>query len=1753
MDTNQSLALELTEESRIITGTVNEMPDNNTLAADIEDFSPENGFDTESEVFSGQMSNAVKSSDKPETCTNQLLMQKRTFDGALPYIENRTVWYVDASAPEGGDGSKAEPFRQVQTALDVCNASEKNTILIAHAGGILYDRFVVEIPDVIIRSESDSPKEYPTISDPENTGVIISADNVWLCKLIITECNATYEVPDMGRSGGGIFVHDCANTEIKRCTVINNTAETGAGISFYNAEGAIRGTDLSGNYADTGGAVLLFNSSVWISNSTIHENVGFEGAGIVVYDSISEIHNSEIYYNTALSGSGVLFINSENRIFNSDISYNLAIIGGGILDVASLTSVHWCDVNYNHAYIGAGIYSAISETELHDTDFYSNIADKGAGYAGDASEDRIYSCNFTGNYAYSGAGIAITNGDSEICGTDIQYNRILRDTDNNDSVFHLIQEKLNIPEGTIYQDCISSQYFDENLMQYLSVPEISEDIGVQSGVGILIEESENITICNNLIRFNAPTENQTSLIVGGGVALMDSSGCISDNTINSNSADYGAGIFCMNSTTSITDNNVRNNNATMIGAGICQMAGVAEISGNRISKNNATGFGAGIQTVTGKTIIRDNIIKINKAGEGGAGICQIGGKSRIIDNTISSNDAGNGTEIISGGGGVMVAGLYIDPELLSAPEKLSEILNNPDSEFFTGNIADYITETAGTDIYINEEELSEDPDLFWDIYSDDDLDADDDLFLSSDIAADSDGLTLTAKATFRRNTIESNSAITGGGGVKVLGSKVKFKKNIIVDNSANRGGAADIIASRALFDSDKIRKNDAVRGGGLSLIASQCSVGFTKLKNNNATSYGGGLSSIGGQLFIYEGEISGNYAGTGGGGINLLECWVNYYGGVICGNSAPGSGNLSGGGGINIIGAAYSGEAAREISDAAGITSDTAIQEINNDLIHLTLASSEDDGYLQPDINSEDGVIMRNNIYSAIIENNTASSGGGINIIGSEYENIIGCYVSDNTATISGGGISLVASNDTRIVETTVSTNSAPEGDGIYIQDSRGFTEYNNIFMNKENILAKSTEAAPFAWDALLNHTIYKAFTVTGSPYGGGSVWAKPDGTGMSQTCTDADLDGICDSCTYTVNDTDGTIVGVDELPLYYNPEYGTLIVLTEPEGAEIEIDGKTYGRESDAGYYMPAGNYSVNITLQNYFDAPLYTVPVKTGEIEYIEYSFTDIPKFRSTGSGHAPLNFVADATKTSADLKSWKWHIVSPDGTDHSYDGGSVQTYLNDTGNYTVTLDAVWDSKTTTSVPKIIRVMEAPPEPKASEKAGTKINGTRTETLPDGSQVIFINTSKAGNVTTTNDGIVVEKPDGTKIEIKTNETPSKSGGSVSGQVTSVTMQQPELNALLGSGLGNASVGVSMTMDEYDGDASVSTEISAGCADDARNAFSVAVPGLKDVAYTIYFTKSGFDNSSAISEATISFSVNTSWVNSMGGPQRITIVRWKDDGMSENINPTYLGISGTESLFKVTTDGFSVYGVAGFSVQSSYESSRDDDNSVGITDAENLATGKTVALTMSSSAFTGIALTPVKEIPDLRITAQVMNNPESGMGVPEGGNAAVMEYVKTVLYYTTSASLENVAYTAEIPEKWLEENNSSLPEIWYYNESALSWNMLEILNITEENGNKIVTVKAEMPGFGWFAVGSVTDEFITGETLPFGPGPVIPSEVPDKTVKPESTKPAEPAGTEKTETPEATATPTPTPLPGTVVLTGISLAAAFILLRREH
>jgi len=95
----------------------------------------------------------------------------------------------------------------------------------------------------------------------------------------------------------------------------------------------------------------------------------------------------------------------------------------------------------------------------------------------------------------------------------------------------------------------------------------------------------------------------------------------------------------------------------------------------------------------------------------------------------------------------------------------------------------------------------------------------------------------------------------------------------------------------------------------------------------------------------------------------------------------------------------------------------------------------------------------------------------------------------------------------------------------LYLDYAGNNLIYNNIFNNTNNFCY---DLYGIAHSNYFNTTLTLGTNIVGGPYIGGNYWGSPDGTGYSDTCSDSNKDGICDS-PYTLTSNGPNI---DYLPL---------------------------------------------------------------------------------------------------------------------------------------------------------------------------------------------------------------------------------------------------------------------------------------------------------------------------------------------------------------------------------------------------------------------------------------------------------------------------------------------------------------------------------------------------------------------------------------------------------------------------------------------
>jgi len=167
----------------------------------------------------------------------------------------------------------------------------------------------------------------------------------------------------------------------------------------------------------------------------------------------------------------------------------------------------------------------------------------------------------------------------------------------------------------------------------------------------------------------------------------------------------------------------------------------------------------------------------------------------------------------------------------------------------------------------------------------------------------------------------------------------------------------------------------------------------------------------------------------------------------------------------------------------------------------------------------------------------------GIVIDSSSNAGLVYCIKCDNI-TIKGlmltknrQGIYFHKTNNSKIQNNHLSYNEA----AIDLISSSNNTVYNNYFNNTNNLYFNSP-----IYSNILNISKQSGTNIIDGFFLGGNFWANPSGTGLSQTCMDINIDGICDT-NYTLNS-----LNIDYLPLATPDTTNPTIVISSPANNTI-------------------------------------------------------------------------------------------------------------------------------------------------------------------------------------------------------------------------------------------------------------------------------------------------------------------------------------------------------------------------------------------------------------------------------------------------------------------------------------------------------------------------------------------------------------------------------------------------------------------------
>ncbi len=223
--------------------------------------------------------------------------------------------------------------------------------------------------------------------------------------------------------------------------------------------------------------------------------------------------------------------------------------------------------------------------------------------------------------------------------------------------------------------------------------------------------------------------------------------------------------------------------------------------------------------------------------------------------------------------------------------------------------------------------------------------------------------------------------------------------------------------------------------------------------------------------------------------------------------------------------------------------------------------------------NHVDGIYLL--LYShgnTITSNTIANNRMGINAERSSYNTISTNEIKSNYDS----GIFLYLSNSNTITNNNISYSTTRSG--IEVEYSGDNLIYNNFLNNTNNVYVLGT------YTNYWNISLSSGTNIVGGNLLGGNFYAKPDGSGYSETCTDSDGNGICDS-PYTINSNN-----IDYYPLTYPAYSSSANLILSPSYLNTDVLGTHYFTLKNNGTstinnincYALNGNLITSVNPQN-------------------------------------------------------------------------------------------------------------------------------------------------------------------------------------------------------------------------------------------------------------------------------------------------------------------------------------------------------------------------------------------------------------------------------------------------------------------------------------------------------------------------------------------------------------------------------------------
>lgn len=816
-------------------------------------------------------------------------------------------------------------------------------------------------------------------------------------------------------SGGGVYAS--AGLLIKDSRLENNVSQFSSGGGAY-AFGLARigNSDFVSNSASFRGGGVVSNGGADVQNSQFLRNRGAQSGGGLDVEGAFAVTSSVFISNTANIGGGIFHnLSGDGRVVNSLFARNDGSAGGaaalhlassGHVDVLHTTMADprqitstfnpnpavWLEsgsLNVTNTLLAdhaVGINNVIG-TAFEDYNLFSNVGSIAVGLVVPGGNDQYpatpqFVNPLTDNYHLLASSAAIDNGTDAGLYFDIdgQPRPIGPGFDiGYDEYGYSIQLEIDrtAPGGMVF---IPSGEYTESLTLYKPVSLIG--LGQTRPIIHAAPNQRVITITGAAITASTVISNLE--LTGGDLLTECTQDCL------------GGGVLITDQAQLQLVNVFVHDNWAMMGGGVYVQSGGAQLTSVQIDRNRAGQSGGGLYVEQTGTVVQQagGSVADNQAVDG-AGVFVQNGRYHPISLAIANNNATNW------GGGVIVGG--------------------------TGGAL-----LEMTDVYSNQADRG--GGVFIDLGGVELLNG----TLYSNTAGLGGGLYLlqpSAVFTLTSSQIDSNRAITAGGGLLVENGLAYLNSGLVQTNEASMGGGIAI-------------GNGTVKQQAIAYVV-----------NNTATLWGGGvyLALPGAQYYQFGGALSTNHAPDGG-GAKISAGTLTQYGGLVSDNTAT-----STGGGVLVHGASS------QFIQLAGVVQNNTASDGGGVYVQDGLAVLSGTLVSNAAGNRGGGVFVLSGqaVQSGSILSNVATFGGGVYVSSSAaaytqtqpgqlrwnkalsgpggglyvdngLATLIDGQIISNTAGTYGGGIavgglgSLRLSGQWRVAENTA--NGTVGGGGLFVQ-----------------------------------------------------------------------------------------------------------------------------------------------------------------------------------------------------------------------------------------------------------------------------------------------------------------------------------------------------------------------------------------------------------------------------------------------------------------------------------------------------------------------------------------------------------------------------------------------------------------------------------------------------------------------------------------------------------------------------------------------